>query len=452
MEHRPAGRLVFALTLALLLLAVAGVVFLRMPGLRRPDPQPQTQAPTPAAEPSREPAAEPTPVPTVESAAEPSPEPSPESTPEPTPAPPPAEQVPIRVLNRGQELEALTDGSYLTVQSIFRGDTVTVEAQAEIAALYIQWEEPPEPWTLRCGEREEERGSLGFLHEYVPLPEPTSRVELRMPPDADLSFAEIYALSPGERPDWVQDWQQPWEQADLLVVATHSDDEFVFLGGLIPKYVDEGRRVQLAYIVRHTGFRRHEMLDSLWEAGVDHYPVTSHCADVYEKKLSKVREVYGTDYMIGYLVEQIRRFKPQVLVGQAEDGDSGHPVHVFGVDCLECALDLAETSGSYPESEARYGLHRVPKMYLHLYGEQEEMVTLDYDRPLARFGGATAFDVARRAFLRCVSQYEAGRYEVYGPDSVHDSRRFGLYRSLVGPDERRDDLFEHLDEPFRAEK
>ena len=131
-------------------------------------------------------------------------------------------------------------------------------------------------------------------------------------------------------------------------------------------------------------------------------------------------------------------------LGQAEDGDSGHVVHIFGVECLKNAVDRLGDAAYDPASAERYGTYEVPKVYLHLYGEPEDMVTLDYDVPLEHFGGATGFEIAELAFQQCVSQYREGRYEIYGADSVHDSRRFGLYRSLVGPDTEKTDLFENL--------
>ena len=196
--------------------------------------------------------------------------------------------------------------------------------------------------------------------------------------------------------------------------------------------------------MRHTGFRRHEMLDSLWAAGVDHYPVMTESSDIYKPTVQQVREYYGVNYVTNFLIEQLRRFKPQVVVGQAVDGDSGHPVHIFGVECLRSAVDRCPDPAAHPSSAEQYGVWDVPKVYLHLYGEGEDMVTLDYDRALDRFGGITAWEAAEQAFRQCVTQYEVGKYEVYGEGSVHDTRKFGLYKSLVGPDREKTDLFEHL--------
>ena len=105
---------------------------------------------------------------------------------------------------------------------------------------------------------------------------------------------------------------------------------------------------------------------------------------------------------------------------------------------------LARAYRACAASAETYGVWDVPKVYLHLYGEGEDMVKLDYDKPLDAFGGATAFEMAERAFRACITQFEAGKYSVYGPDSIHDSSRFGLYKTIVGPDTEKTDLFENL--------
>lgn len=396
----------------------------------------------PAVQESAEPAPAQTPAPSL--APEPTPEPSP--TPELTPEPE-AEELAISVVCRGRSCDELTDGSHETYHDYWAGEAMTVAAEEPIAALYVEWENEPGVWTLEAGSHALAGGANDFMHEYFALPEPVRELTLRLPEHGTPSLAEIRAFSAGARPDWVQDWQPPCERADLLVLPTHSDDEFVFMGGLIPSYVARGMRVQVCYIVRHKGYRFHEMLDSLWEAGVRNYPITSGIGDLRRLTYEEVEQFYGKEYMPGYVVEQLRRFKPQVVVGHAEDGDSGHLTHIFGVECLKRALELSSDPEKYPDSAERWGVWDVPKAYLHLYGDAEKMVTLDYETPLEAFGGRTAFEVACDAFERCVSQYAIGHYQVYGADSVHDTHKFGLYRSLVGEDEALDDLFEHIELP-----
>lgn len=356
-----------------------------------------------------------------------------------------ARQLALSVRYRDTERPAAADGDYNSSFRVPAGKSLALSAGEEIYALYIVWEEYPQPWTLRSGGREERHGENGFLHELVRLENPAAELELQVSGSRSQTVADIYAFSAGALPAWVQDWQQPWDEADLLLVPTHSDDEFIFMGGVIPKYVDRGMRVQVVYLIGHGQPRWHERLNSLWEAGVDHVPIVGSFRDQRPKSVAEAKWLYDVGAMTEYLVEQLRRFKPKVVVGHAEDGDSGHPVHILNVMCLKDALTLAAKPGAYPASEERYGLYEVPKLYLHLYGPAEEMTVLDYETPLSRFGGRTAFQVACDAFARCVTQIAAGTYRVYGADSPHDTHKWGLYRSLVGPDEAKDDLFEHLD-------
>jgi len=111
------------------------------------------------------------------------------------------------------------------------------------------------------------------------------------------------------------------------------------------------------------------------------------------------------------------------------------------------ALDAAMDPAREPESVRRYGVWDVPKTYLHLYPENNRI--MDWDRPISRFGGATAFEMAQRGFARHISQQ---RYFSVRKTGVHDCRNFGLYRSFRGPDIHMDDFFEGLapypDEPY----
>ena len=68
------------------------------------------------------------------------------------------------------------------------------------------------------------------------------------------------------------------------------------------------------------------------------------------------------------------------------------------------------------------------------------------DGAFAACKGLTAFEVAERAFDCHLSQRRS--YRVYGADYPnYDCHVYGLYRSLVGPDEAKNDLTEHLDVP-----
>ena len=103
------------------------------------------------------------------------------------------------------------------------------------------------------------------------------------------------------------------DRAELLLFPTHSDDEFVFFGGLIPLYAAErGLRVQGVYMTSNYGsyswhHRCHEKLDGLWHAGIRNYPVSNPVKDLPFKNRWIAAAYYGEDSFIQFQAEQIRQ-------------------------------------------------------------------------------------------------------------------------------------------------
>lgn len=91
-----------------------------------------------------------------------------------------------------------------------------------------------------------------------------------------LKLNEVFVFGAGDLPDWVQRWEPTVEKADLLVLATHPDDELIFFGGTIPTYaVEQKKNVVVAYMSYATAARRSELLNGLWHMGVRNYPGSS---------------------------------------------------------------------------------------------------------------------------------------------------------------------------------
>ena len=142
---------------------------------------------------------------------------------------------------------------------------------------------------------------------------------------------DIYAYSDGYLPGSVQTWSRLDERdgADILLFSTHYDDELLFFGGLIPYYATvRGLRVQVAYMTSNYltdfsnyRFRPHEALNGLWVAGTHFYPVTNEVPDIECYSYENAVEHYGEDQFTAFQVEQIRRFKPLVVVTQDEKGE-----------------------------------------------------------------------------------------------------------------------------------
>lgn len=331
----------------------------------------------------------------------------------------------------------LTDGNpetWVTGQVTLNG------GDRMIGSLYLEWSHVPDTWQYTADGLTYTVERDGYLHQYVRLHAPAREVVINV----DSALCDIYAFEPDSQvPDWVQIWQPAHERADLLLLPTHGDDEFVFFGGMIPYYAGEkGLKVQVAYLTNHWSqvVRPHEILDALWHAGLRNYPVIGPFEDKWADSLEEAEAVFSRYDAAVYLTEQIRRFKPSVIVGHDLLGEYGHGQHVLCALSLTDAVAAAADGDIFPESAEKYGAWNTPKLYLHLYEGNE--IIMDWNVPMTRFGGKTAMDVAREAFAKHESQQ--GFFYVYGEGDDWDSRRFGLYRSTVGEDIAKNDVFENI--------
>ncbi len=351
-----------------------------------------------------------------------------------------AAQITARVADgAGNRLAALEDANRNSKLQL-TGDPLTVTGDARFYGVYLIWDQPPGNWSATADGRAVSGGGEGFLHEYVPLPEGCDSFVLTPQPGA--LCCDIYLFGAGDPPSWVQIWQPPLKDADLLLLPTHADDEHLYFGGTMPLYAGElQKKVQVVYFTHHWAepYRPHELLDGLWTVGVTAYPVFSDFVDRYAGTIDQARAMVDEQQAIAFQVEQLRRFKPEVVVGQDVNGEYGHGMHQYNVYTLQRALELSADPTQFPESADRYGVWEVPKTYLHLYPENP--VTMDWNQPLARFGGKTALEMAKLGFAEHRSQQTYFKVEDFGP---YDCRQFGLYRSTVGPDLQGGDFFENL--------
>jgi len=343
------------------------------------------------------------------------------------------------------------------------GCSLTLEAEGGIGSVYIVFHKNYESYIIR----DNASGAVyirenPFLHDFVDLQEAFGVVpaSVTLTFDAgDVAMNEIYAFSPGQVPDFVQQWRTPGEgDTDLVLFSTHGDDEHLFFAGLLPYYAGElGYQVQVVYLTDHHNnvgtTRCREMLDGLWAVGVDTYPVFGEYPDFFQSDIGSAYyqfqwEGYPREHLVGFVVEQLRRFRPKVAVGHDFAGEYGHGQHMVYADVLAEAVEISMDAAQYPESAERYGVWNVPKTYFHLY--EENPVAMDWDRPLDAFDGMTAFQVSiQLGFAKHKSQIADFEWYYRGCDLASEVPRFnpcrfGLYRSTVGEDRAKDDLFEHV--------
>lgn len=348
----------------------------------------------------------------------------------------------------------LLDGRYTTKLSLPAGSEVSIRSDLPIHGVYLIWDRPPGPWALRTLEQERTsmylQGREDWIHEYVMLPEPSTEVVIGLL-DREAILCEVAVFGDGILPDHVQVWQPPYEDADMLVLPTHADDEHLFFGGTMPAYAGErGYKVQVAYLTNHWAepYRPHELLNGLWTVGIRAYPVIGEFIDYYSDNLEHAKELYDRDRVIEHQVEMIRRFRPEVIIGHDIDGEYGHGVHMLNTWALQQAIDLA-ADASYTTSRDD-DVFQVSKVYLHLYPERA--VIMNWNNPLERFDGKTALDMAKEGFAQHVSQQKWFSVRTAG---VHDCRAFGLYYTTVGDDPTEGDpdffynVFEFSDDPVQ---
>lgn len=363
----------------------------------------------------------------------------------------------------------LFDGNTVKGFALTNGYHITLEHPDGIGSLYLIFDIEYGPYTLinnDTGERYT-AGEEGFLHDFLDVNDifgaPATSVTLRFE-NGTLRLNELTAYGPGQPPDSVQRWQHGREgETDLVLFSAHGDDEQIFFAGLLPYYAGElGYQVQVVYLTNHRNVdnqRAHEMLNGLWAVGVRSYPVFGTFGDYMTTTKDKAYSSFAymgvtKEKLLGFVVEQLRKFRPKVAVGHdLINGEYGHGAHMLYAELLTEAVELSPDPQAYPELAQEYGVWDVPKTYLHLYPENE--IVMDYDRPLERFGGKTAFQVTRDiGFARHWSQQIAFGSYITPYESALDMpfspAFYGLYRTTVGQDVLKNDMFENL-QPYTRE-
>ncbi len=351
-----------------------------------------------------------------------------------------AEPLSISVKKGDNSLPTLLDKDYKTSEAFVSGDTVTVKSNSPMAGIYVIWDAPVKPWTITFNGKEEEKGQNGFIHDYI---EVDGATECVIKTTGWTKISEIYAYSEGKLPSDVQVWDKPLEKADLLVFSTHADDEVLFFGGAITLYNALDYKTQVVYMCNYwngSKVREHEKLDGLWAMGLRNYPVNMEFDDYYSETLAEAKKQYDFEKLTASVAENIRRFKPQVIVTHDIDGEYGHGGHMVLCAALREAVPKTGDESFLPESVQKYGAWDVPKTYLHLYGENK--LRLDLRQSMDVLNGKTPLEVEKNAYKKHVSQQWTW---FYVDDEYYLScADFGLYRTTVGLDSGANDMMENI--------
>ncbi len=266
----------------------------------------------------------------------------------------------------------------------------------------------------------------------------TRKIVIEMPARESERYGIVHIeLSDADNPNSkIMKWKSPDEKCDMLVIPTHQDDEFIFLGAVIPSYIAEGYNVAVTYSCICVRLRYEEGLRGLWNSGVRTYPDYLGFVDRGRKlTYDEAADVWGgEDSVVCALVREIRRKQPYVVVSHDEKGENYHNSHIVTAKSLRKAVELAASEDYDKESFDKYGAWSVTKLYLHLY--EKGGICLDYNRPLDYYGGKTAYCVATESYAFHASQqsFYSLSWNAIQPGGKYDNSRFGLAYSTVGTD------------------
>lgn len=350
--------------------------------------------------------------------------------------------------------EKITDNNYKTYVNKSKEDILTIECDNDIKNIYIIYHKETTKGKIITNSKKEDIGKNNYLHELIKI-DGDKNVKLEY--EDAYSIADIYIYGDDDLPEMVQDWET-LDTADLMLFSTHSDDEHIFFAGLLPTYVNEGKKIQVVYFTKHFDnvYRYNELLNGLWAAGIKYYPVMSEFPDAWSttkdgalKNLE--RKGFTLEDAIKFEVTQIRKYKPYVVVGHDEDGEYSHGQHILNTYVLKEAYKLASDE-SYKADNLKPW--QIQKLYLHLY--KENPIELNLDTPLDTFNGKTAYEVSKNAYTYHLSQQytwftdwingknkeftKATQIKKYSPC------KYGLYYSNVGSDINKNNMFENVKE------
>ncbi len=240
-------------------------------------------------------------------------------------------------------------------------------------AVCVQWVPMPEGITFVQFDSEGRELSSEPVPQYydtaLTVQDGAAAVELRAG-GAGMEIGRLRVFGGGRLPEPFHAWEPLPERLDYLVIATHPDDDVLFMGAVIPIYgMERGYRGTVAYVTASSRKRISEAGSGAWTMGARYYPpflgyddIPMNYRDRYEKNFQL------KDVTLG-IVRLLRRCRPLVVFSHDTRGEYGHWQHRRVSASVSEAVRLCADPTYDPESAAQYGTWTVQKCYLHLYAE-----------------------------------------------------------------------------------
>jgi LmbE family N-acetylglucosaminyl deacetylase len=261
-------------------------------------------------------------------------------------------------------------------------------------------------------------------------------------------------------------WETPTNKVVLMAVNAHPDDEGIFFGGTLPYYSQVlGLPTLLVSMTSGDWYptnltiREAELRCAASNYGLRYEPVFLRFRDVpsqnmtgnpYTNKIDATWDYWadgvlqgdgadveaGKQKAINTLAEQIRRYRPDIIITHDQAGEYGHHNHIATCWAVTNAFYVAADPAATAPNLAGLPPWQVKKLYIHLY-PQNRLFHQFFELPCSQLGGLTPRQVADIGLDCHVSQGKPDVSTVYRTGENYDpypSEWWGLYASVVGPD------------------
>lgn len=262
--------------------------------------------------------------------------------------------------------------------------------------------------------------------------------------DSDNGLNKLRIYEAGRTPEMVQQWQDTPEKVDMIMFLPHMNDETLYFSGVLSQLSAQGKDVLVVYMTSYDRNKHAEALDCLWTHGVRIHPVFVGFQDYKVDSYKKAEWLWGEENTYRAMIGLIRKYKPDVVLTQDWNGEYGHYQHVMTARYCVKSVEVAGDEGVFPDIAEAYGVWDVPKLYLHLWDE-ENRLDLGFEEPMEELDGQSPMQIAFIAMDKHTSQLHNPTYSLLVDGKQYDCTWFGLYRSTVGPDIEKNSFFENIE-------
>ncbi len=319
--------------------------------------------------------------------------------------------------------------------STFRpGTVVTVSWTEDVLAssLCLQWFEVPTGVRVIQSDADGTELKNELLapnpESIVPIDVRARSIELRIEIKKE-KLSQLHVFSEGTLPEPFHEWIETPEHLDYLLIATHPDDDVLYLGSVVPTYgAEQGYVGSIAYVTCQTRRRMTEAENGAWTMGLRYRPLFLGFPDVPRNSSARLKATFVYEDVLRAVVQTYRKYHPVVVFAQDKDGEYGHWQHKLTSKAAVEAFTLAADPAYDPESAEAYGTWQVQKVYLHLYPVAR--LRINANVPLAAFGGKDAFEVAKEAYKKHVTQQKTS-FAVRRNNDTYAFNQFGLAAGVV---------------------